>query len=522
MEPHATSDAPAVPARESASAGDGLVDVEAILREVEALAGIAMQDAANESAAVGEPTSAIAAPPSAHGVHADQPVARVETPNVDAAPLNSAPLNSAPLDIAALEREIESLLRGGSRSDAPIASSVVANADPIARSESLAAMATEQASTGDAVPTSVKPSEPTASDVRSTALRETSVDPMLREIKEILDDSNDAVLRRSEGSIDRALDTVFDPRALSGQEEDVHRALIEAFGTSRRTNTSFGSEDAIVTNPVPRFEGTSRAMPPEIATHPRASTPEAPTAPIRSFDEIVATSIARSTKPEYAGETPFEPAFPAVPPIAASSPAGAPTAANTVANIAAKAAGNAPPPESTVAVASIPATSSPNPIEATAPASAAAAAQRAASDESQRTAADVPIVAANPAAGAKSAMIAGILARVGNLSASFAVLPVRLCALPMRFVPASARNYVTVAAVSMALWVPVAWWMAERSTHAPGIGRVEFPVASASDHGEPTAPSTADEHADAAKSSGSDASHADADHAAPSAADAHH
>jgi hypothetical protein len=514
MEPHATSDAPAVPARESASAGDGLVDVEAILREVEALAGIAMQDAAKESAAVGEPTSAIAAPPSAHGVHADQPVARVETPNVDAAPLNSAPLNSAPLDIAALEREIESLLRGGSRSDAPIASSVVANADPIALSDSLAAMATEQASTGDAVPTSVKPSEPTASDVRSTALRETSVDPMLREIKEILDDSNDAVLRRSEGSIDRALDTVFDPRALSGQEEDVHRALIEAFGTSRRTNTSFGSEDAIVTNPVPRFEGTSRAMPPEIATHPRASTPEAPTAPIRSFDEIVATSIARSTKPEYAGETPFEPAFPAVPPIAASSPAGAPAAANATAK--------APTPESTVAAASVSATSSPTPIEAPAPAPAPAVAQRAASDESQRAAADAPVVAANPTAGAQTAMIAGLLSRIGNLFASVAVLPVRLCALPMRFVPASARNYVTVAAVSMALWVPVAWWMAERSTHAPGIGRVEFPVASASDHGEPTAPSTADEHADAAKSSGSDASHADADHAAPSAADAHH
>jgi hypothetical protein len=119
-------------------------------------------------------------------------------------------------------------------------------------------------------------------------------------------------------------------------------------------------------------------------------------------------------------------------------------------------------------------------------------------------------------------MIAGILARVGNLSASFAVLPVRLCALPMRFVPASARNYVTVAAVSMALWVPVAWWMAERSTHAPGIGRVEFPVASASDHAETSSSAAADDHADAANHGDSDATHAGADHAAPTAADAHH
>jgi hypothetical protein len=335
--------------------------------------------------------------------------------------------------------------------------------------------------------------------VRIAAFGETSADPMLREIEEILDDSNDAVLRRSEGSIDRALDTVFDPRALSGQEEDVHRALIEAFGTSRRPTPTFGGEVAIVTNPAPRFEGISRAVPPEIASTARGATPSASDAssvPTRTFEEIAASSMARSSAPEYAGEKPFEPAFPSVPPIApavvdehpiaVAMPVTTPIPAATVV------ATNTPP------AAEVPAPSTGVSAPGTPPVSVAATSTTTDADRS------TPEISANSDEPRRPSMIATLLARTGRIIASVALLPAQLCALPMRFVPANARNYVSVAAISMALWVPVAWWMAERSTQAPGIGRVEFPVAPAAGHAEGDA---TDEHADGKTDSHPDASH---------------
>jgi len=67
-------------------------------------------------------------------------------------------------------------------------------------------------------------------------------------------------------------------------------------------------------------------------------------------------------------------------------------------------------------------------------------------------------------------------------------------------VPAAARSYVGIAAISMTLWVPVAWWMAQRSASAPGIGRIEFPVAASEHHAatESREPSDGTDAADSA------------------------
>jgi hypothetical protein len=54
-------------------------------------------------------------------------------------------------------------------------------------------------------------------------------------------------------------------------------------------------------------------------------------------------------------------------------------------------------------------------------------------------------------------------------------LPLQLCALPMRFLPETAKQITTVAALSMVVVVPAAWWLAHNSAVTPGIGRVEFP-----------------------------------------------
>jgi hypothetical protein len=50
----------------------------------------------------------------------------------------------------------------------------------------------------------------------------------------------------------------------------------------------------------------------------------------------------------------------------------------------------------------------------------------------------------------------------------------------MKIVPESGRQIVTIAALSMVLWVPVSWWLAHRATSAQGIGRIEFPAPPAS------------------------------------------
>ena len=467
METRATPDASTTPTQAPQPATDGLVDVEAILREVEALAGIAAKEAIGVTDSATSPTASA-------GETSSSASSAVPTSGGAPTSATSSTISNAAgpiLEVAALEREIESLLRGTSA--ATPASAAPASATPVAVDPVTTVPAPTEVAMTSNVPQAFAASDaepatepaPVREDVRTAAFSTPSVDPMLRELEEILDDSNDAVLRHADGSVDRALDTVFDPRALSGQEEDVNRALIEAFGTSRRSTSAFTSTPAVVTNPVPRFEGISRAVPPDMASDPSASSgavADAPKGPNRTFEEIAAKSIARPTNAEYAGETPFEPAFPTVPPRAAT----AATVAPVVESIAAR------------ATDALTATDTPAPATPVVPAPAPTAkAPVAMTSPVIEPAADIAAPAAK-----RRFSLAPLLQRVGALLSSVALLPLQLCALPMRAVPAAARGYVGIAAISMTLWVPVAWWMAQRSASAPGIGRVDFPVAASNEH----------------------------------------
>ena len=199
--------------------------------------------------------------------------------------------DAAGFDLSALEREIENLLQNPTQDSF---SKDVACEPPSADAASVSVEMTS--SSGSESPSSTTPSpipadgsdevpteefeslaevlDPTRRDanpptapsispsISSTAFESEPLDPVQREIDATLADDTTALLDAYGGDLDAALGSVFDPRVLAGQEEDINRALIEAFGSSRVPWRS--GEPAVVTNPAPDFsEGPSRAMPPE-------------------------------------------------------------------------------------------------------------------------------------------------------------------------------------------------------------------------------------------------------------------
>ena len=313
----------------------------------------------------------------------------------------TAPVASTPMDssVAALEREVEALMKSATTTAPSMSNSDVVTEQPISIAES--------------------------------SVRIETCDPMLLELSGILDDTNESIINNAGGDLDSALRVVFDARALSGQDEDVNAALIEAFGTTRRVDAWRTTK--LPTNPAPKFEGVAREIPSNV---PRdecgptlASTPASSTGPIRTFEEIGVRAAANEAAVEYAGETPFEPAFPVV------SINDAPTVVVSV-----TAATNAAPASSTPAL--------------------------------------VTTTAVTPRP-AHIVMLGALLKRGGwsvlALLLKLTALPLQLCALPMRFLPETVKQITTAAALSMVVVVPVAWWLAHNSVVTPGIGRVEFP-----------------------------------------------
>jgi len=247
-----------------------------------------------------------------------------------------------------------------------------------------------------------------AVDVRADALEAEPIDPLIREIDAALSDDADALLRNSNGDIGGAVRSVFDERALSGQEEEINRALIEAFGTSRVERPSFGQP--AVTNPLPGFEGAARPLPPDIPREERDR--EAAAAPVAE------TTVAEPTGPrtdETAPRTVHETA-PAVTP-AAERPAAA---------------------------------AEPSRREPTHPPSAA------------------PMPLAEPKPDER---------RPRGSPMQILLLPVRALAFPMRALPAQAHAIVTIAAITLLLWAPVAWWLAQRAVKTPLVGPVRIHAA---------------------------------------------
>jgi hypothetical protein len=315
---------------------------------------------------------------------------------VATAPVASTPMESS---VAALEREVEALMKSATSTAPSISNADVVTEQPVSIAES--------------------------------SLRIETCDPMLLELSGILDDTNESIINNAGGDLDSALRVVFDARALSGQDEDVNAALIEAFGTTRRVDAWRTTK--LPTNPAPKFEGVAREIPSNV---PRdeygptsASTPASSTGPIRTFEEIGVRAAANEAAAEYAGETPFEPAFPVV------SINDAPTVV-----VSATAANNAALASSTPALVTTTAVT-PRPTH-------------------------IVMLGALLKRGSRS-----VLALLLKLTA----LPLQLCALPMRFLPETAKQITTVAALSMVVVVPAAWWLAHNSAVTPGIGRVEFP-----------------------------------------------
>jgi hypothetical protein len=428
--------------------------------------------------------------------------------------------------LSALEREIEALLRGASSSSAttPIPAATAPREQALSESTSseLLVSITPAASEStndfqelmDALDQPVNPMNETVHEIAhepaitkvavppTQAFEEQSLDPMLHEIDEFLSESFEAQFARADGDVDRVLHSVFDPRALAGQEDDVNRALIEAFGSSRIDPELWGN--AVISNPSPRFDGVVRAIPPEVPRHeldrvakdaeldavvakPMAMTPPPVVAPARKFEEIATESMARKPS-EYAGESPFVPAFPVVstpepdarttviPAMATSTASLSTTTPATDARVI-----NSPTIALATVVASVAASS-------TTTITAAVAAQNDSVSPTNVT----PIVVASKGPSFVMRMLSAIVAACSRTTRVVAMAPLRALSFPVNILPDSARTLVSVAAVTMVLWVPVAWWFAQKATQQPGVGpvvlveRAPTPVVKDGSNGEKT------------------------------------
>lgn len=270
-----------------------------------------------------------------------------------------------------------------------------------------------------------------ARDVRAESIEAEPIDPLLREIDAALSDDADALLRGSNGDIGEAVRSVFDERALSGQEEEINRALIEAFGTSRIERPSF--TQSVVTNPLPGFEGAARPLSPDIPREERDREP--------GHEPEHEPSVATSDATAAARTTPHEAAAPH------AAPASEATATN-VAQIAAQTAAQTPSP----------------------------------------TAAAVPARA--PLAEPKPEPT---IHRPG-LVMTLVTLPLRILASPMHALPEGARPVLTIAAVTLLLCAPVAWWLAQRTVKTPLVGPINILPAPAVAAAEPPADTSGGGH----------------------------
>ncbi len=262
-----------------------------------------------------------------------------------------------------------------------------------------------------AAPTPIK-----AKPIAESAIEQPSVDPLIQEIDAALADDADSLLKSSGGDIDGALRSVFDERALSGQEEEINRALIEAFGTSRIEKPSFATAGN-VTNPLSAFDGPSREVSPDV---PREDKDRAQPAPaIAAVAAVAAAAVVAAESTPITTE------------VATSS---APTAASTAKAIE--------PTKEPVRL------DSPIVGEPTKPAATPVAhATTSAAPETPRTS------------------MLDIVVRIVSL-------PAQILAAPMNALPGMGKTIVGLLAVTLVLWTPVAWWLAIRATQTPVVGPI--------------------------------------------------
>lgn len=288
----------------------------------------------------------------------------------------------ADMDFAAMERQIQALLGGGA----------------------------DEAEEPAPAPES-RPSADLPPDIRIEALEAEPIDPLIKEIDAALADDADALLKGANGDVGQALRSVFDERALSGQEEEINRALIEAFGSSRVAAPSFSTPQ--VTNPLPGFEGSARPISPDVPRTERDRTG-------------ASSEVAAATESTPVRDAPQQVRAPVVETAATDAPADASVSDN---------APQAP-------------TLREKGVEAV-----------------ERK----PALAATSAA-AKRSLLEHL---------------VRAISAPMRAMPETGRLVVSLAAITLALWTPVAWWLAHRATQSPAVAPIVIKPAPAVAVAEP-------------------------------------
>ena len=415
-------------------------------------------DIAETSQAPASPSAAAdtgAAPNAAFEVDVDKIVANaladVEAMQSVADSVPAAP-EAAGDDFSELEKQIQALLNGGApESEAPQSESPQSGAP---QSEAPQAFAAAEPSAASAATPSSAASAPPVDLVRD-ALEQEPIDPLLREIDAALADDADALLRDANGDIDSALRSVFDERALTGQEEEINRALIEAFGTSRVDRPSFA-----ITNPLPNFEGAARELPSDIPRTEKArhddTQPEAGAGATRA---VQSNDAAVREAP-----SPKAPATTASPDISSVAAAASAASATTAA-----------PAETSASVSAGTATNNPTTATATGTGAATSATTSATTN---------PPSASAAAAAATASTGSSMLTATRTAIATLVALPLRALAAPARFMPAGARTIVGIAAITLVLWTPVAWWLAQNAARTPAVGPITIkPAAAAADAG---------------------------------------
>ena len=314
--------------------------------------------------------------------------------------------------------------------------------------------------------------QPVDRKIAEQALEQASVDPLMQEIDAALSDDADSLLKDANGDIDSALRSVFDERVLSGQEEEVNRALIEAFGTSRAMVPSFAS--AAITNPLSDFDGAARELPSEVRREER------------DLQAASAAATAGHPKPDAKPDAKLDAAFDAssakVPDVSAA--VATPTKAETL--ITNQTSASAKSVDANIAGTHA------QPVDVSTMAAGVSA-----------------TVVSGGDGGARAAVPAGVAADVAakvakpriRLFFTLISLPLRALAAPMHAIPASARMMLSIATITLVVWTPAAWWMANRAAQTPVVAPIRIlaaiqPPAPAAD---PHATASAGAHAPAEK-----------------------
>ena len=307
--------------------------------------------------------------------------------------------------------------------------------------------------------------QPVDRKIAEQALEQASVDPLMQEIDAALSDDADSLLKDANGDIDSALRSVFDERVLSGQEEEVNRALIAAFGTSRAMVPSFAS--AAITNPLSNFDGAARELPSEVRREER------------DLQAANVVAPAGHPKPDAKPDAKLDAAFDAnsAKVLDVSTAVATPTKAETL--ITNQTSASAKSVDANIAGTHA------QPVDVSTMAPSVSA----------------PVVSGGDGA-ARAAVAADVAADVATKDAKPRIrvfftlisLPLRALAAPMHAIPASARMMLSIATITLVVWTPAAWWMANRAAQTPVVAPIRILAAV-----QPPAAASAGAHAPAEK-----------------------